>query len=297
MVKNYLPRIGLRTVKTAIAVTLSLWFVNLRGSPAPIFGAIGAISAMSRTLGDAVKTCITQFFGIVLGAAFGTIFVNIFADFRYIGVGLGMVGLMLLCIQLKLQFAVALACMVFVAICLSPPQDAFMYSVNRLIDTTIGLATALLVNIMIKPYNNRARIDGLIKEFLELVPSYVEDFIVSGRYPDLEPLQKHLGNLDWELGVFETQHIFRQHDHNEQVAFLRGLEQLAQAVVKEFSILCSMDERSVVSEGNADCLCILGLEVPEELPQPIRTQADVVGNYHLANLIQAYQYLRDFISM
>ncbi len=295
--KIYLPRIGLRTVKTAIAVTLSLWFVSLRGSPAPIFAAIGAISAMSRTLGDAFRTCATEFLGLVLGAVFGTIFVNVFADFRYIGIGIGMVGLMLLCIQLKLQFAVALACMVFVAICLSPPQEAFMYSVNRLIDTTIGLATALMVNVLIKPYNNRARIDGLIKGFLELVPPYVEDFIVNGRYPDLKPLEKYLGNLGWEIGVFDTQHIFRQRDHDEQTAFLRGLEQLAQTVVKEFSILCSMDERSVLSEGNADCLCILGLEVPEELPQPIRTQADIVGNYHLANLIQAYQYLREFISM
>ncbi len=297
MVKNYLPRIGLRTVKTAIAVTLSLWFVSLRGSPAPIFAAIGAISAMSRTLGDAFRTCITQFFGIALGAVFGTVFVNVFAGFRYIGVGLGMVGLILLCVQLKLQFAVALACMVFVAICLSPPQEAVMYSVNRLIDTSIGLATALLVNVLIKPYNNRARIDGLIKGFLELVPAYVEDFVINGRYPDLEPLEKHLGNLGWEIGVFETQYISRQHDHDEQVAFLRGLEQLAQTVVKEFSTLVSMDERSVLSAGNADCLGILGLEVPEGLPQPIRTQADAVGNYHLANLIQAYQYLREFISM
>ncbi len=297
MVKIYVPRIGLRTVKTAISVSLSLWFMSLRGSPAPIFGAIGAISAMSRTLGDAFKTCSTQFFGIVLGAVFGTVFVNVFADFRYIGIGLGMIGLILLCVQLKLQFAVALACMVFVAICLSPPQAAFMYSVNRLIDTTIGLATALLVNVLIKPYNNCARIDGLIKDFLELVPPCVEDFVVNGRYPDMEPLEKHLGNLGWEIGVFETQHIFHQHSHDEQTAFFRGLEQLAQTVVKEFSTICSMDERFVLSEGNADCLCILGLEVPEELPQPVCTQADIVGNYHLANLIHAYQYLREFISM
>ena len=66
--ERHLPHIGLRTVKTGLAVALALFFADLRSSPLPIFAAIGAIVAMSRTVGDAFETCRTQFFGILLGA-------------------------------------------------------------------------------------------------------------------------------------------------------------------------------------------------------------------------------------
>ena len=75
---HLLPHIGLRTVKTGLAVALALFFADLRSSPAAIFAAIGAIVAMNRTVGDAFQSCRTQFFGILLGAGFGAVFVNLF---------------------------------------------------------------------------------------------------------------------------------------------------------------------------------------------------------------------------
>ena len=110
MAGRFLPHIGLRTVKTGLAVALALFFADLRGSPALIFAGIGAIVAMSRTVGDAFETCRTQFFGILLGAGFGAVFVNLFEGFRYVGTGLGLIALILLCVQLKLQFACPSAC-------------------------------------------------------------------------------------------------------------------------------------------------------------------------------------------
>ena len=170
---HLLPHIGLRTVKTGLAVALALFFADLRSSPAAIFAAIGAIVAMNRTVGDAFQSCRTQFFGILLGAGFGAVFVNLFEGFRYIGVGLGLIALILLCVELKLQFAVPLACIVFVSICLSPADEAFFYGANRLLDTSIGLATALVVNIALKPYNNRARITEQFTHFRRGLASWL----------------------------------------------------------------------------------------------------------------------------
>ncbi|MDO4270958.1 MAG: aromatic acid exporter family protein [Eubacteriales bacterium] len=289
-----IPHIGLRTVKTALAVALALLFADLRGSPAPIFAAIGAIVAMNRTIGDAFQSCLTQCFGILLGAGFGAVFVTLFDDFRYIGVGLGMIGLILLCVELKLQFAVPLACIVFVSICLSPADGAFLYGANRLLDTAIGLGTALAVNIAVKPYNNRTQIAQMITHFLQAVPSYVDERVLHGRYPDLSPLRKQLRRISEELSVFEKQNVFRKPDHAGQAAFLRGCEQLAHTLLQELTALCAMDERGTLSPQNAEGLALLGLAVPEALPAPSRTDADVVGNYHLRSLLGAYQYLSEF---
>ena len=290
----HLPHIGLRTVKTGLAVALALFFADLRGSPLPIFAAIGAIVAMSRTVGDAFETCRTQFFGILLGAGFGAVFVNLFEGFRYIGTGLGLILLILLCVQLRLQFAVPLACIVFVSICLSPANEAFEYGANRLLDTSIGLATALAVNVLIKPYNNRARITSLLTHFLQSVPAYVEERVLHGRYPDLAPLRAQLDRIASELAIFEKQRAFRAHSRAAQAAFLRGCEQLAQSVWQELSALCTMDEIGRLSPENAAQLSVLGLTAPDGAAAPPRTDADIVANYHLDNLLRAYQYLEAF---
>ena len=251
---RHLPHLGLRTVKTGLAVALALFFADLRGSPLPIFAAIGAIVAMSRTVGDAFETCRTQFFGILLGAGFGALFVNLFAGFRWIGVGLGLIALILLCNQLKLQFAVPLACIVFVSICLSPANEALGYGANRLLDTTIGLATALVVNVVIKPYNNRARIENLLLHFRQSVPAYVEERVLHCRYPDLEPLRIQLGRIASELAIFEKQKPFRQGGHADQVAYLRGFTEERLAVTGDslkghVLVECTLEARNDASSG------------------------------------------------
>lgn len=291
---RYLPHVGLRTVKTGAAVALALLFATLRGSPAPIFAAIGAIVAMNRTLGDAFQSCVTQFFGIIAGAGFGLLFVTLFGNFRYIGIGLGIIGLILVCIQFRLHFAVPLACIVFVSICLSPPDEAFIYSVNRLLDTSIGLVTALAINVAIKPYNNRAQISKLLTHLLQTIPHYIGERVLHGHYPDLSPLHAQLDRISEELEIFEKQNWPRHSDHDQQTVYLRGCEQLAQTMVHELGALCAMDERGRLSRANAERLGVLGLRVPETMPGDAHTEADVVGNYHLSNLLDAYLYLSDF---
>lgn len=294
MVSRSLPHIGPRTVKTGLAVSLALFLADLRGSPSPIFAAIGAIGAMSRTLGDAFETCLTQFCGILLGASFGTVFVSIFPEFRYIRVGLGLILLILICVGLRLHFAVSLAGIVLISICLSPPEEAFFYGINRLVDTSIGLATALVINVCIKPYNNYKKVCQLFTHFLQSVPAYVQERVLDGRYPDLLPLRQQMVRLSDELAIFDKQHLSRSQERKEQAAMLRGCEQLAQSILDELSALCTMDEQSRLSTENAERLSIMGLSA--QAPISVASQADIVGNYHLANLISAYEYLHEFLS-
>lgn len=291
---RFVPHIGLRTVKTGLAVALALFFADLRGSTSLIFAAIGAISAMSRTVGDAFETCRTQLTGILLGAGFGALFVSLFSEFRYLGIGLGLMALILLCVRLRLQFAVPLSCIVFVSICVSPAGDAFQYGFNRLLDTTIGLATALVINVAIKPYNNSRRIADLLRQFHQSVPAFIEERVLHGRYPDLSPLREQLDRISAELGIFEKQRLFRMRGHDEQAVYLRGCERLAQSTWQELSALCAMDEKGHLSSENAIRLRDIGLHVPNGVCAMPQSTADVVGNYHLDNLLRAWQFLGEF---
>lgn len=289
-----LPHVGLRTVKTAAAVATALLLADLRGSPAPIFAAIGAIVAMNRTLGDAVQSCLTQLAGIFFGAGFGWLFVTLLPGYRYVGIAVGIVALILLCVRLQLQFAVPLACIVFVSICLSPADGAFLYGVNRLFDTSIGLGTALIINIAVKPYNNRRQIAQLFMHYLQTLPDYIGARVARGGYPDLSSLQAQLGRIGDELAIYEKQNLFRHADHDRQAVYLRGCEQLAGTMMQELTALCAMDESGRIGRENAARLQTLGVEATPLPEGASPCQADIVADYHLSNLLDAYGYLRDF---
>ena len=55
-----------------------------------------------------------------------------------------------------------------------------------------------------------------------------------------------------------------------------------------------MDERGHLSVENAGRLADLGLQVPDGICAMPQSTADVVGNYHLDNLLRAWQFLGEF---
>ena len=67
--------VGMRTVKSAVAVTVALLIVEQYGATAGkmIFALIGALSAMEPTFKGSVRNCLTQICGVVFGAIFGVL--------------------------------------------------------------------------------------------------------------------------------------------------------------------------------------------------------------------------------
>ena len=112
-------RIGLRAVKTALSVGISMLAAHWLGSSLPIFAVIGAISAMSRNLNDTLHECLNQMTGTFIGFAVATVFVRVLPDPAFfLWMGFGTLLVTALCLRLNVQFAVPLACIVFADICL-----------------------------------------------------------------------------------------------------------------------------------------------------------------------------------
>lgn len=295
--------IGLRTIKTGIAVALALFLVTLRGSPAPIFGGIGAIAAMSRTLTDAVRACLTQIAGITCGVIIACLFLAVFPDLGFLLIGVGIVLVILCCNTLKLDFAIPLSCIVFISICLMDPENSYLqYGFNRLLDTSIGLVTALAINVGIKPYNNQMRISNMLTHIQQLFPGYLEARVLRRQYPNLDALHEKLRTLDTELSIFEKQpppsllHRRAQRAiRRSDAAYLRGCQQLLQKMSDELSALCNMDSSPPPSAHSCKRLAALGVTIPEDVGQAGKDeQADmVVLNFHLQNLLDAYDFLSD----
>lgn len=285
--------VGLRTVKTALAVTLALAAAGLFGSAMPIFSAIGAISAMSRTLGDAMKACLTQLAGCVIGCTVGCVFLLLFPFESPAIIGLGIVLVIVLGLRLHSEFAIPLSCIVFVSICLYDAGSPFFYSVSRFADTSVGLVIALAVNMLIKPYNNRRMIADMLTHFVQAFPDYLHERVLLGHYPDLAPLRRSLRRLEEEITLYERQTYPNRKVRHEVSIYLRGCQQLAARMYDEMKALCTMDSPGTPDAAHKERLEKLGVEIPDGMVDASgeRRDEDVVLGYHLDNLLNAFEYL------
>lgn len=299
--KRWKLHVGLRVIKTALSVGLALLVARLLGSSFPIFAAIGAISAMSRNLNDTVQECLNQLIGTLIGFAVASVFVRILPEPSFfLWMGLGTLLVTVLCLRLKVQFAVPLACIVFADICLyGGGNDQVWYGFHRLVDTVVGLLVAFVVNWAVKPYNNEKRILGILHSILDTIPEYLRMRILQGRYPDLSPLRAELKRLSGEIRIYEGRFLPLFHAPGAQpaeTAYLRGCAQLAARMEQELSALCCMDVLGVPNAENLAQMERIGLPAEKLSVRNDSERDNLVLNYHLENLLGARQYLLDLLA-
>lgn len=297
MKTKLVPHIGMRTFKTALAVALSLFIANALCNDTPIFAAVGAITVMQRTVRDSLYSSIGHFFGTLLGFLTGSVYVLIVpTPSSIVPLSIAILFVTAVCVRLHIPTAVTLACVVLIDLGLYTGDSAFLYGFSRFWVTTLGIAIALLVNILIKPYNNSVQLQKMLLHFLQSVPDYLSERVIFEHYPDLTPLKKQLGIIHKELDIYDAQYFPRHKGHREQSIYLRGCYQLADRIVQELSALCTMDETGRLNTRNATLLEEMGLPISNLAPQAREgSEFDIVLNFHVYQLVSAYRFLKSYI--
>jgi uncharacterized membrane protein YgaE (UPF0421/DUF939 family) len=143
--------IGMRNIKTAIAVGLSIVVARLFALQSPFYTSIAAIISMQDTVENGYKAGKDRLLGTIVGAIVG-ICVAYIAKGRVIIISLGIVLLIAILNLLKWKKSVSIAGVVFCAINLNLHGDnPFIYATYRTTDTIIGIVIAILVNRFIYP--------------------------------------------------------------------------------------------------------------------------------------------------
>lgn len=292
--------LGTRVVKTAIAVTLSVFLIRFFATDdlSVFYAGFGALIAMDTTFSNSLRQGLTQLIGVLAGTVMGYLSVLLFPSMTPAWMaGLGVLLLIVLCNALKLSFSASLSCIIFLSACLTPTDDIVRDSLFRLRDSSLGIGIALVVNALIRPYNNKKRILALLERLRAQIPGDIEQIVVKEQFPDLQESVAILRQLDRELNLYHSQHFFhRKHDDE---ALLRGCYQLAQRMLQEMEAICGMDCLGDLAMESAAVMQELGMELPEAgLPGRKCTRHDtIVMNYHLDKLLSAYQYLGELMKL
>ena len=177
-------KIGLRTIKTAIAVLLCLLAQLILPGLSAINAAIAAIVCMRETPGKSFETGVNRFIGTLIGGFFGFILMIISQYIPYydswvyiLFIPIFMIFCISTCVWFKKMDAVVICCVVFLMISLDMDVDrsqALGFVGFRIIDTTVGIFFATLVNKFFFPYKGKlAALPGID------IPQYVKSIRVA----------------------------------------------------------------------------------------------------------------------
>ncbi len=164
--RPFMPRVGLRNLKTALSATLSALIYLMIGRN-PTFACIGAVFGMGADMPNSRLHGGNRFFGTIIGGLLGMglfrIYLCLHPDGRpsWLLLPLLAVGVIILIAVSALVWpgAVQPGGVVLSILLYNSPADTYIsYALNRMFDTGAGVAMSLLINYLLP----RERLEGWI---------------------------------------------------------------------------------------------------------------------------------------
>ena len=287
-------RIGLRTLKTAVAVVIAMTIVDLCGTTDSrlIFAMLGAMAAMEPTFKESLESCMTQTIGVFFGAIMGVILIKLPFP-TLIVAGVGIILVITSYNVLRIRFSPSLPCLIVVTLCITPDIQPWAYAFGRFWDTAIGLGIGMIINTMVFPYDNSRQIHDTAESLECEVIYFLEDmFDGDNILPNTEKMTKTIDYLKQQLVIFSNQwNLLHWGKRHSEFASYKYYEEKARQLIAHMEVLCEMGLPGILDEENckrlADCGAnIIDKRIQEEgQAQKDVQEKDIVTNYHVSQLL------------
>lgn len=148
-------KLGLRAIKTAIAVFLCLLLSLILKRNDNLFACIAAIICLKPTYHKTFNSGLSRFVGTLLGGVIGYLLLLMiykmpFKEITTLSVAPFAILLVIyICNLIGLPASVEISCIVVLSVLTWPDgntSDSLMYVVNRVLDTSMGIVVAMFVN-------------------------------------------------------------------------------------------------------------------------------------------------------
>lgn len=289
---DYKYRIGMRTLKTALAVVIGLYISYLLDLDSAIFVSIAAVStmkpSMSESLDDFKKRLFTCVFGVMVGYFFSKI--SVVEYLEPLIAGLGILLTIYILVVVKMKDMTQLSCIVFVASFCSN-SDKFYYATNRIIGTVIGIIVGVLVNYFISSPN-------VWEDFILAARScyrssnLVLKQILSGEKVDLSEFNRELASATKLYKLLEKEADTPFQYRYKKISREKRIMSLIESISVRLEVVENMDADHFSFEVSQEALKRYDLE--EEYSSDLDVE-DRVYNYHIEYILKYMDQLKEEI--
>ena len=151
--------IGMRVIKTVVAVYICFLLSFLRKNSIPFYSAIASILCMQNDGDTSIKIGKNRMIGTLIGGLYGFlaillvdfIGIELFHYIHFLILSLFLIPIIYTNVHLKSASSTYISCVVFLSITVSHGGDispAF-FAFNRVIDTLIGIGVSLGINLIL----------------------------------------------------------------------------------------------------------------------------------------------------
>ena len=290
--------IGLRTLKTAAAVVISMVIVDFYGATSSklIFAMLGAMAAVQPTFKESLESCLTQIIGVFFGGIIGAIFLVLPIP-SLVAAGIGIIIVITLYNAFRIRFSPSLPCFIVVLVCTTPDIYPIPYALGRTWDTLIGLGVGMLINTLIFPYDNSRQILSTMRSLDKELLLFLEDmFDGDNNLPTSDEVSQKLDFMHRQLQIFANQkfliHLSRQRKELEN---FKTYEKKGRQLVVHMAVICHMYPPGRLNEENRHRLEACGAKILDSRVLDSVTERDVVTNYHVGQILSLRRELLDVL--
>lgn len=206
-------RLGLRIIKTGVAVTVCVAISRLISIDQPFVAVITAVMSMGKSIDSTVKSGKNKLIGVLIGSLTGGVFAMLSPSNAGL-CGIGAILVLYLCHILRLENAGALACVIFAAIMFESGAafPAWLYALSCAQGALIGIAVAVIVNLTIMPPNYSGQIKKIDRELRSKMTSALAE--AKERHPiDIREIESGVEQLSRNIRLYVSESkLFRWND-------------------------------------------------------------------------------------
>lgn len=151
-----MPRIGMRIIKSALAVFICFVIYLIRGEGLPFYSTIAAIMCMQPGISNTRTASRNRIIGTFVGGIFGMFLlvferkymVGVHDIYRFLLISIAIIPVIYTSVLLEHKQASHTSCIVFLSIVVNHAADVspYAFTLSRIIDTLIGIFVALAIN-------------------------------------------------------------------------------------------------------------------------------------------------------
>lgn len=275
-------KIGMRNIKTAISVSICVALAHVFNREYIFYAVIASVIAMQNSVADSFKTGKNRMLGTITGAVIGFVCAFISPN-NIILCGIGIIMLIFICNSLGWNKSITISCIVFLAIMLNlNGRSPFMYSINRIIDTFIGITVAVLVNYFILPPKHWDKLYNQYILAIDKVFIIMEEKLCNHKRVNLDKLENEILKLKSNLNAYTSEIRIRQ-QKNMYVDEIKKIINVCNEVYIHLKIIESIEQVCGLNESNY--ARVIDMFSKEPMREKENDQISTVFNYHVENIL------------
>ena len=234
--------IGLRTIKTGIAVFLAVIVAKIAHFEYPFFMGMTAIIAMDKTMSKSLIMGRNRVLGTLFGAIIGVLLSYIDRGNALL-CGIGIILLILICNRLKLQGSITIGGIVMLAIMVHTYKTPIFYGFHRTLDTLVGAFIAFIVNAMIFPYFTLEKLDEIMIDIWTQTDNLVLE-LEQRNVVSFAQIKENLDKIGLELSNYDNELMFNK--KREYVSKIVKHYEMAEELLFEAQIITTIHDNDEV---------------------------------------------------